>query len=163
MHQSKNKVAVIGGGSWATANIKILTDNATEKEIFWWMRSAEAVAHIHKFKHNPHYLSSVEVSVPANHISTNLKEIIAIADFIVLNIPAAFLKEALAGITPADFAQNQGIGQILMTYETSTKVFIRVFYSSRIILAMWRILILLSKSTILFHDLVSLLKLLHAN
>jgi glycerol-3-phosphate dehydrogenase (NAD(P)+) len=112
MHHPKNKVAVIGGGSWATANIKILTDNTTEKEIFWWMRNAEAVEHLHKFKHNPHYISSVEISVPANHISTNLKEIIAAANFIVLNIPAAFLKEALTGITPADFAGKKVVSAI---------------------------------------------------
>ena len=112
MHHPKNKVAVIGGGSWATANIKILTDNTTDKEIFWWMRNAEAVEHLHKFKHNPHYISSVEISVPSQHISTNLKEIIAAADFIVLNIPAAFLKEALAGITPADLEGKKIVSAI---------------------------------------------------
>jgi glycerol-3-phosphate dehydrogenase (NAD(P)+) len=98
----KNTVAVIGGGSWATANIKMLTDNSTPKDIFWWMRSAGAVDHITQYHHNPNYISSVEISVPAQHISTDIKHIIASAEFIVLNIPAAFLKDALDGITPAD-------------------------------------------------------------
>jgi glycerol-3-phosphate dehydrogenase (NAD(P)+) len=112
MHHQKKKIAVVGGGSWATANVKILTDNTTEKEIFWWMRNTHAVEHIHKFKHNPNYLSSVEINVPAQNVSTNLKEVIAQADFILLNVPAAFLKEALAGIEPADLAGKKIVSAI---------------------------------------------------
>jgi len=78
----KNKIAVIGGGSWATANIKMLADNTTPKEIFWWMRNAHAVEHIHKFGNNPNYLSSVNIKLPAENISTNLKHLIQQADFI---------------------------------------------------------------------------------
>ena len=66
------------------------------------MRSSNAVEHIQRFHHNPNYLSSVEVSVPAQNISTDIKEVIAAADIIMLNVPAAFLKEALQPITAAD-------------------------------------------------------------
>jgi glycerol-3-phosphate dehydrogenase (NAD(P)+) len=104
MSSKKKTIAVVGGGSWATANVKILTDNETEKEIFWWMRNELAVQHLQKFRHNPNYISSVEISVPAQNISTDLKSIIGKAEFILLNVPAAFLKEALTGITPADLA-----------------------------------------------------------
>lgn len=112
MHTPKNKILVVGGGSWATANIKILTDNTTEKEIFWWMRNAHAVEHIHQFKHNPNYLSSVEIEVPAQNVSTDLKGLIAKADFVLLNVPAAFLKEALIGITRADLAGKKIVSAI---------------------------------------------------
>jgi len=112
MHKPKNKVTVVGGGSWATANIKILTDNATEKEIFWWMRNSRAVENIHKFRRNPDYLSSVEIDVPAKNVSTNLKGLIAEADFVLLNVPAAFLKDALTGITPADLAGKKIVSAI---------------------------------------------------
>jgi len=108
----KKTIAVIGGGSWATANVKILTDNDTEKEIFWWMRNGSAVQHIQQFKHNPNYISSVEIGVPAQNISTDLKSTLAKADFVLLNVPAAFLKEALEGITPSDFFGKKIISAI---------------------------------------------------
>src|SRR3979411_2604166 len=98
MYKQNNKIVVVGGGSWATANIKMLADNTTEKEIFWWMRDKHAVEHIHQFRHNPNYISSVEINVPAKNISTDLKKLIEHADFVLLNVPAAFLKDALQGI-----------------------------------------------------------------
>ncbi|HTE01436.1 MAG TPA: NAD(P)-binding domain-containing protein, partial [Mucilaginibacter sp.] len=112
MYTQKNKILIVGGGSWATANIKILTDNTTEKEIFWWMRNEQAVSHVQKFRHNPNYLSSVEIKVPAQNISSNLKELIGQVDTILLNVPAAFLKDALKGIGPEDFAGKKIISAI---------------------------------------------------
>jgi glycerol-3-phosphate dehydrogenase (NAD(P)+) len=93
------KVAMIGGGSWATAIIKMLSDNTQPKEIFWWMRNTEAISHLQNYKHNPNYLSSVEIRIPSENISNDLGRIIDTADYIVLNVPAAFLKETLIGIT----------------------------------------------------------------
>jgi glycerol-3-phosphate dehydrogenase (NAD(P)+) len=112
MLNQTNKITVVGGGSWATANIKMLTDNTTEKEIFWWMRNSDAVQHIQKFKHNPHYLSSVEIRLPSEHISTDLKALIQGSDYILLNVPAAFLKEALQGITAADLEGKKIVSAI---------------------------------------------------
>jgi glycerol-3-phosphate dehydrogenase (NAD(P)+) len=112
MQGQPHKILVVGGGSWATANIKMLTDNATEKEIFWWMRNVQAVEDVQKYRHNPNYLSSVEIKVPAQNISTDLKGLVQQADFILLNVPAAFLKNALADITPADFAGKKIISAI---------------------------------------------------
>jgi glycerol-3-phosphate dehydrogenase (NAD(P)+) len=96
----KNRIAIVGGGSWATANAKMLLDNAVEKEIFWWMRNEQAVEHIRKFGHNPYYISSVDIKLPPQNISTDLEYVVREADFVLLNVPAAFLKEALSAITP---------------------------------------------------------------
>src|ERR1700761_9433126 len=112
MQNKNNKILVVGGGSWATANIKMLTDNPVEKEIFWWMRNEQAVEHVHKFGHNPNYLSSVEIKVPAENISNNLKELIAKADVILLNVPAAFLKEALVDIAIDDLKGKKIVSAI---------------------------------------------------
>lgn len=112
MSQIIKKIAVIGGGSWATAIVKILSDNIVEKEIFWWMRNQTAIDHIRQFKHNPNYLSSAEINVPPLNISSDIKELILKADAILLNVPAAFLKEALAGITAEDLKGKKVISAI---------------------------------------------------
>jgi glycerol-3-phosphate dehydrogenase (NAD(P)+) len=112
MQGQPNKILVVGGGSWATANIKMLTDNTIEKEIFWWMRNPEAVEGVQKFRHNPNYLSSVEIKVPAENISTDLKGLMAKANYVLLNVPAAFLKSVLATLTPADLAGKKIISAI---------------------------------------------------
>ncbi|CAM4159258.1 glycerol-3-phosphate dehydrogenase (NAD(P)+) [Pedobacter westerhofensis] len=91
---------MIGGGSWATAVIKMLSDNLTEKEIYWWLRDAESIAYLQKYKHNPKYLSAVELNIPASHISGDIAEVIGSADYIILNVPAAFLKETLKDVSP---------------------------------------------------------------
>ncbi|SMC66519.1 glycerol-3-phosphate dehydrogenase (NAD(P)+) [Pedobacter nyackensis] len=90
---------MIGGGSWATAIIKMLSDNISTKEIYWWMRNTEAITHLQKYKHNPNYLSSVEIRLPENNISGDIAGVIKQADYIILNVPAAFLKETLKGVT----------------------------------------------------------------
>jgi len=63
------------------------------------MRNTEAISHLQNYKHNPNYLSSVEIRIPSENISNDLGRIIETADYIVLNVPAAFLKETLIGIT----------------------------------------------------------------
>lgn len=112
MCQIQNKIAIVGGGSWATAMVKILGDNLVDKEIFWWMRNAEAIEHIRKYKRNPIYLSSVETKVPDENIGSDLSKIISCADMILLNIPAAFLKEALQEITEDDLKGKKIISAI---------------------------------------------------
>jgi len=104
-------VAVIGGGSWATAIIKILSDNHL-KELFWWHRDQSAVAFIKKYGHNPKYLSSVPILLPAAHISSDLDYVIAEAEIIILAVPAAFLKGALANCTPATFNGKKVVSAI---------------------------------------------------
>lgn len=106
------KVAMIGGGSWATAIIKMLSNNVKEKEIFWWMRNTDAIEHIKKYHHNPNYLSAAEVKIPETNLSDNIREIIAAANYIILNVPAAFLKETLKDVTPADFKGKKIVSAI---------------------------------------------------
>ena len=103
---------MIGGGSWATAIIKMLSNNIKEKEIFWWMRNTDAIEHIKKYHHNPNYLSAAEVKIPETNISDNISEIIAAANYIILNVPAAFLKETLKDVEPEDFKGKKIVSAI---------------------------------------------------
>lgn len=109
---TSTKIAVIGGGSWATANIKMLTDNRNPKEIFWWMRDEENIKHIKKYKHNGSYLSSIEIKVPSGNITSNLAEVVAKSDMILLNIPAAFLKGVLSTLNADSFKGKKVISAI---------------------------------------------------
>jgi len=96
------KIAVIGGGSWATALVKILCDN--QADVTWWMRNEEAVMHIRAFGRNPHYLSSALINISKDRVSTDLKATIAAADIIIVAVPAAFLHTTLSSLSPADFS-----------------------------------------------------------
>ena len=100
-----HKIAVIGGGSWATAIVKMLCNNA--KEVHWWVRSQTVVDHINKYKHNPNYLTSVEFETSKLVLSPNLKEVISKADILIMAVPSAFLKEALKELTEADFKNKK--------------------------------------------------------
>lgn len=102
---SNKKIAVIGGGSWATAIVKMLCNNV--EQVQWWIRNADTVEHIRKHKHNPSYLTSVEFDTNKLSLNTNLKEVVATADVLIMAVPSAFLKDALKGLTNADFKGKQ--------------------------------------------------------
>lgn len=98
---SIRNITVIGGGSWATALIKILSNGPVK--INWWLRNQEAVDHIRKFRRNPHYLSDVELDVEKVYPTTSLKDAINDSQWIILCVPAAFLAEALKPLSPEIF------------------------------------------------------------
>lgn len=112
VEKKENRIAIIGGGSWATAIVKMLSDNIEGKEIFWWLRDEEAVNYISKYKRNPKYLSAVELKVDANNVSTDIKQIVASADTLVLSVPAAFLEQALEGLSNVDFKEKKIVSAI---------------------------------------------------
>jgi glycerol-3-phosphate dehydrogenase (NAD(P)+) len=94
-------IAVIGGGSWATAIVKILSENETK--IKWWLRDAETVNFIKHFQHNPKYLSDIQLNLSKVKPDTNIKKVIQGADYVILAVPAAFLEAALKPLTKDDF------------------------------------------------------------
>ncbi|MFN8155477.1 MAG: NAD(P)H-dependent glycerol-3-phosphate dehydrogenase [Bacteroidia bacterium] len=94
-------VCVLGGGSWATALVKILSNNAGH--VYWWLRSEESVDFIRQYRHNPNYLSDVDIDLQKVTPTTDLQLALSSAPVLVLAIPAAFLKTALQPVTAADF------------------------------------------------------------
>src|SRR5690606_23978218 len=93
----KPKFAVFGGGSWATAIVKMLCENLNE--VCWYMRSKEAVDFIKKQGHNPNYLSSVEFNLKQLKLSNNINETVSCADYLIFVIPSAFLHQELEKLT----------------------------------------------------------------
>lgn len=90
----KATFAVLGGGSWATALVKMLSAN--EEKIIWYMRNSEAIKHIKEHYHNPNYLSSVEFHTEQLLLTDNINDAIEAAEILIFAIPSAFLESELA-------------------------------------------------------------------
>ncbi len=87
------KVAVIGGGSWATALVKMLCENLDE--VHWYMRSVYAIEHIKKEGNNPNYISSVTFDTDKLMLTSTINDAVEAADWLVFAIPSAFLQSEL--------------------------------------------------------------------
>ena len=83
------KIAVLGGGSWATAIVKMLTENL--ETVGWYMRSSSSIEHIKKNHHNPKYLRSAELNPEQLDLYKDINKTVAKYDILIFVIPSAFL------------------------------------------------------------------------
>ncbi|MDD6007010.1 MAG: NAD(P)-binding domain-containing protein [Bacteroidales bacterium] len=90
------KIAVMGGGSWATALAKLLL--ADNKEIYWYMRRPDRIADFKALGRNPVYLSDVKFDIDRIYFSSDINEICTIADTLLLAMPSPYIKEHLKKI-----------------------------------------------------------------
>ena len=90
------KHAVFGGGSWATAIVKMLCENLDQ--VGWYMRSVYTKEHLLKEQHNPSYLSSVEFDTEQLKLSNDINEIANWADVLFFVIPSAFIHTELENL-----------------------------------------------------------------
>lgn len=98
---SKQKIGVIGGGSWATALVKVLLNNTSE--IHWWVRKEVTAEHLTTYGHNPNYISSVEFNPEKLQVTTKVEEVIEACDVLFFVVPSAFLHDTIKHLTPAHF------------------------------------------------------------
>lgn len=84
-------VGIIGGGSWATALAKILTENLDS--FHWWMRNEASVEHFNQFHRNPNYLSSVHFVGDKINVTTDLRQVVDACDLLIIATPSAFLND----------------------------------------------------------------------
>ena len=91
------KIAVLGGGSWATAIVKMLSENLDN--VGWYMRSVYVLEHIKINKHNPNYLSSAELHPAQLDLSNDINKIVKEYDVLIFAIPSAFLTLELEKLT----------------------------------------------------------------
>lgn len=94
--EDKIRFAVIGGGSWGTAIVKMLCENVST--LNWYVRSPDTVKYIREHKHNPNYLSSVELHDNQINVSNDINEIVSSADYLIFAIPSAFLHSELQNL-----------------------------------------------------------------
>jgi glycerol-3-phosphate dehydrogenase (NAD(P)+) len=87
------KIAVLGGGSWATAIVKMLIENI--ETVGWYMRSEQAIEYIKENHHNPKYLRSAELNPKFLDLSDDINCMIANYDVLIFAIPSAFVTSEL--------------------------------------------------------------------
>lgn len=84
------KIAVLGGGTWATALAKIMLKQ--EAHINWYMRRPDQIEEFKKTGHNPSYLSTVEFNLDRITFYSDITEVVKDSDTIILAVPSPFLK-----------------------------------------------------------------------
>ena len=93
----KPRLGIVGGGSWATAIAKILTE--TNDHINWFMRNIDTIKAFRELSHNPRYLCEVEFDLSKITFTDDINRLIGACDIIIFAIPSAFLKNVTANIT----------------------------------------------------------------
>jgi glycerol-3-phosphate dehydrogenase (NAD(P)+) len=101
---------IIGGGSWATALAKILTDR--KHCINWWIRNKSSIDHIKERRHNPHYLSSVYFDQSLLRLSGDIKETVGSSDIIIVAVPSAYASNTLEALNAADWDNRKVVSAI---------------------------------------------------
>jgi len=87
------KIAIIGGGSWATAIAKIVVSHT--HHIGWYMRRDDRIEDFQRLGHNPAYLVSVHFNTDEIYFSSDLNKIAQAYDTLVFVTPSPYLKNHL--------------------------------------------------------------------
>ena len=139
-------IAVIGGGSWATALVKILIEhkelhNSNIHKLQWWVRSEEKANFIREKHHNPDYLSTIEIHPNSIEVNSDLKEVINTSDLLVMAIPSAFLVNSMEGITANDL-KGKVIVSAIKGLVPHTKQIVGDFFSDEYKISEKRIIVI---------------------
>lgn len=86
-------IAIIGGGSWATAIAKIVIGHT--HHIGWYMRRDDRIEDFRRLQHNPAYLTSVHFNIDEIYFSSNLNDIVQRYSTLVFVTPSPYLKNHL--------------------------------------------------------------------
>ena len=86
-------IAIMGGGSWATAIAKMMLEK--NDSIYWYMRRDDRIEEFCRLGHNPAYLTSVHFDVNRINFSSDINKIVENADTLVFVTPSPYLKSHL--------------------------------------------------------------------
>lgn len=86
-----DKIAVMGGGSWATALAKLLLENCDS--ISWYMRRDDRIEDFKRRRRNPAYLSDVEFDINRIEFSSDINEVCHNANTLLLAMPSPYFTE----------------------------------------------------------------------
>ena len=84
------RVAIFGGGSWATAIAKIVMHH--EEKITWYMRREDRIEDFKRLHHNPAYLTGLHFDVDRINFSNDINEVVKNNDTLIFVVPSPYLK-----------------------------------------------------------------------
>ena len=87
------RIAVIGGGSWATAIAKIVVGHT--HHLGWYMRRDDRIEDFRRLGHNPAYLTSVRFNIDEIEFSSDINKIVQAYDTLIFVTPSPYLKNHL--------------------------------------------------------------------
>ena len=87
------KIAIIGGGSWATAIAKIVVENT--HHIGWYIRRDDRIEEFKRIGHNPAYLTGVHFNLDEINFSSDINKIVQAYDTLIFVTPSPYLKNHL--------------------------------------------------------------------
>ena len=87
------KIAIIGGGSWATALAKIVLTH--EDSINWYIRRIDQIEDFKRLGHNPSYLTGVHFDVSHIQFSSDINKVTRESDILIFVTPSPYLKAQL--------------------------------------------------------------------
>lgn len=103
------RVAVMGGGSWATALAKLLLKNVDS--ILWYMRREDRIDEFKRLGHNPAYLTDVPFDVNRIEFSADINQVATEADTLLLVMPSPYFKSHVDKLT-ADISQKHVVSAV---------------------------------------------------
>lgn len=103
------KIAVMGGGSWATALASVLLKNC--ETINWYMRRDDRIEEFKRLRHNPAYLSDIQFDIERIHFSSDISRMAEESDTLLLAMPSPYIKDHLNKLT-ADISQKAVISAV---------------------------------------------------
>jgi len=84
-------LAVMGGGSWATALAKLLMRNC--ETITWYMRRDDRIEDFKRLGHNPTYLTDVDFDINRIYFSSDINQVCKDCDTLLLVMPSPYFKD----------------------------------------------------------------------
>ena len=97
MRHFPGKIAVMGGGSWATSLAKIVMNS--QPAINWYMRRPDRIEDFMRIKHNPAYVTSISFDTARISFYSDINQVIEDSDTLIFVTPSPYLKEHLKKVT----------------------------------------------------------------
>lgn len=122
------KITIIGGGSWATALVKIFSESGIT--VTWHLRSGEHVDFLLANGRNPNYLSFLQLNMQYIKPTSLLEDAIDFADDILFAVPSAFLESTVSNLNE-DILQDKQLYVSIKGIVSDRLMLPSVFISNR--------------------------------